>query len=310
MKKKGLFQGFTILNFVLLGLLFLVSCKASQPVVRTTNGKTTTKNTSKSPTKTSNKNSKTSSTKTTSSKKEQKSSKATVSKAKTGSKGTEIALEATSNIKTYSEEIKLYISDFKDVAKFNMKEYGIPASITLAQGILESGAGKGVLAQNANNHFGIKCHSDWTGESVTHDDDAEQECFRKYIHASESYKDHSYFLTSRPRYASLFTLDKGDYEAWANGLKNAGYATDVKYPMKLIGIIERFELFKFDNEVLQRNYAPKPKTFVANEDEYFVQQGDTLYSLSKKFNISVSDLKQLNLISEDAIQVGQKIKIK
>ena len=306
MKKKGLFQGFTILKFVLLGLLFLVSCKASQPVVKTTNGKTT----SKTPVKTTNKNTKTTSTKTASTKKEQNSSKTTVSKAKTGNKGSEIALEATSNIKTYSEEIQLYIADFKDIAKFNMKEYGIPASITLAQGILESGAGKGTLAQNANNHFGIKCHTGWNGESVTHDDDAEQECFRKYIHASESYKDHSYFLTSRPRYASLFTLDKGDYEAWANGLKNAGYATDVKYPTKLIGIIERFELYQFDNEVLQRNFVPKPKTIVANEGEYVVQQGDTLYSLSRKFNISVSDLKQINLISEDAIQIGQKIKVK
>ncbi len=154
---------------------------------------------------------------------------------------TEVQLEATSNVRTYDDEIRFYIADFSEIAKSNMKTHGIPASITLAQGILESGAGKGKLAQSANNHFGIKCHTGWNGESVKHDDDAAQECFRKYTHASESYRDHSLFLTSRSRYASLFKLDKGDYESWAKGLKAAGYATDIKYPAKLIGIIERFD---------------------------------------------------------------------
>jgi len=223
-----------------------------------------------------------------------------------------VDLEATSNVRTYEEEIRLYIANFQEIAKNNMKEHGIPASITLAQGILESGAGKGKLAQSANNHFGIKCHKGWTGESVRHDDDAAQECFRKYQHASESYRDHSLFLTSRSRYASLFKLDKGDYEAWAKGLKAAGYATDVKYPDKLISLINRFELYKFDNEVLKRNYVPFKKDVVVETSEgvYIIQQGDTLYSLSKKFSISVDDLKKINNLSDNAISIGQKIKIK
>ena len=223
-----------------------------------------------------------------------------------------VDLEATSNVRTYEEEIRLYIANFQEIAKNNMKEHGIPASITLAQGILESGAGKGKLAQSANNHFGIKCHKGWTGESVRHDDDAAQECFRKYQHASESYRDHSLFLTSRSRYASLFKLDKGDYEAWAKGLKAAGYATDVKYPDKLISLINRFELYKFDNEVLKRNCVPFKKDVVVETSEgvYIIQQGDTLYSLSKKFSISVDDLKKINNLSDNAISIGQKIKIK
>jgi len=198
--------------------------------------------------------------------------------------GEVVQLEATSNVKTYEEEVKLYISNFQQIAKKNMKDHGIPASITLAQGILESGVGKGKLAQSANNHFGIKCHTGWTGESVRHDDDATQECFRKYNHPSESYKDHSLFLTTRSRYANLFELDKGDYESWAEGLKAAGYATDKKYPDKLIKLIERFELYKYDNEVLNRDYSSVRKNTLGkdSEDSYIIQQGDTLYSLSKK----------------------------
>lgn len=229
-----------------------------------------------------------------------------------GNSEKEVQLEATSNVRTYEQEIRGYIANFQEIAKNNMKEHGIPASITLAQGILESGAGKGKLAQAANNHFGIKCHTGWKGESVKHDDDAAQECFRKYNHPSESYRDHSLFLTSRSRYASLFKLDKGDYEAWAKGLKAAGYATDVKYPNKLIGIIERFELYKYDNEVLSRDFKPFKKDALveASEGEYTIQQGDTLYSLSRKFNLSVEDLKKINDLSDNAINVGQKIKIK
>jgi LysM repeat protein len=193
-----------------------------------------------------------------------------------------------------------------------MKSHGVPASITLAQGILESGAGKGKLALAANNHFGIKCHKGWTGDSVKHDDDAEQECFRKYEQPQESYKDHSLFLTSRPRYATLFVLDKGDYQGWAKGLKAAGYATDVKYPDKLIGLIERFELYKFDNEVLQRNYIPikKDPLVEISEGYYTIQQGDTLYSLSKKFKLTVEELLKINNLSSSTISVGQTIKIK
>ena len=121
-------------------------------------------------------------------------------------------LEATSKIKVTTEIVMTYISNFRESAKNNMRKNGIPASITLAQGILESGAGTGKLAMQANNHFGIKCHKEWNGPSVKHDDDAEQECFRKYQFAEESFRDHSYFLTSRPRYSNLFKLPKNDYK--------------------------------------------------------------------------------------------------
>lgn len=282
-----------------IGLLFVVlvvlSCTSTKSVVRTTS-------TSKS---------------TSVKKKESTASKAVVSQTPNNStltkkNGAEIDLVATSNVRTYEEEIKLYIANFNEIAKENMKSHGVPASVTLAQGILESGAGKGKLALSANNHFGIKCHKEWTGDSVKHDDDAAQECFRKYEHPQESYKDHSLFLTSRPRYASLFKLDKGDYQAWAKGLKAAGYATDVKYPDKLIGLIERFELYKFDNEVLQRNYIPLKKDPVVeiSEGYYTIQQGDTLYSLSKKFNQTVEELQKLNNLTNATISIGQKIKIK
>ena len=294
----------TKLALFLLALL-VVSCTSSRPVVRTTTKpNVTTKKQpvtqTKSVTKTTTK-----PVVTTSSTK----SETTDSKPKTDS---EVSLVATSNIKTYAEEIQIYVDNFKEIAQNNMKAHGIPASITLAQGILESGAGKGKLALSANNHFGIKCHKEWNGESVKHDDDAAQECFRKYEDPAESYRDHSLFLTSRPRYSNLFKLDKGDYESWAKELKSAGYATDVKYPDKLIGLIERFELYKYDNEVLSRDFKPSKKEVILAQggDYYTIQQGDTLYSLSKKFNLKVDDLKKLNNMSDNAISIGQQIKIK
>ena len=280
---------------LILMMLLVLSCTSSKSIIRTTsNTKTSTTKNKKSVSKSE---SVTSKTQTTSDK---------------STNGAEIQLEATSNVRTYEEEIKLYVANFNEIAKNNMKTHGIPASIILAQGILESGAGKGKLAQSANNHFGIKCHKGWTGDSVKHDDDAEQECFRKYAQASESYKDHSLFLTSRSRYATLFKLDKGDYQSWARGLKAAGYATDVKYPDKLIGLIERFELYKYDNEVLSRNYIPAKKDpeLEISEGYYTIKQGDTLYSLSKKFNQSVEDLKKMNNLVDNTISIGQKIKIK
>lgn len=276
-------------------MLLVLSCTSSKSIIRTTsNTKTSTTKNKKSVSKSE---SVTSKTQTTSDK---------------STNGAEIQLEATSNVRTYEEEIKLYVANFNEIAKSNMKTHGIPASIILAQGILESGAGKGKLAQSANNHFGIKCHKGWTGDSVKHDDDAEQECFRKYSQPSESYKDHSIFLTTRTRYANLFKLDKGDYQSWARGLKAAGYATDVKYPDKLIGLIERFELYKYDNEVLDRNYIPAKKDpeLEISEGYYTIQQGDTLYSLSKKFNLTVEDLKKMNNLVDNTISIGQKIKIK
>ncbi len=168
-------------------------------------------------------------------------------------------------------QYEAYIETYSGIAVEKMNQYGIPASITLAQGILESGAGQSPLAVNANNHFGIKCH-DWTGPSIRHDDDEKQECFRKYKHARESFNDHSIFLTTRSRYDFLFKLDKTDYKAWAKGLKEAGYATDPNYPARLIKIIEDYELYKYDKlsdgkskntyltEEKTENIPPKPQS--------------------------------------------------
>ena len=144
------------------------------------------------------------------------------------------------------DQINLYIKKYAPAATKNMRFYKIPASITLAQGILESGYGQGTLAKKANNHFGIKCHKGWKGKSISHDDDAKGECFRSYKNPLRSYRDHSLFLVERDRYSSLFKLNRKDYESWALGLKAAGYATDPKYAEKLISLIQRFKLDKFD----------------------------------------------------------------
>jgi flagellum-specific peptidoglycan hydrolase FlgJ len=225
-------------------------------------------------------------------------------------------IESTSRTVVTNDVIGNYIYQYKDVAMSNMKTYGIPASIILAQGILESGAGRGDLAVSANNHFGIKCHVDWTGETVRHDDDARQECFRKYNQVAESYRDHALFLTGRTRYASLFTLEKDDYKAWAKGLRRAGYATDPKYPEKLISYIERYNLGEYDAQVLGTNYVPmenqsiKIASFERNDTAFYeVQKGDTLYSISKKYNLVVDELKRINKLSDNTLSIGQKLKI-
>lgn len=139
-----------------------------------------------------------------------------------------------------------YIQRYSDVAVSEMYRSGIPASITLAQGLLESGAGRSQLAVKSNNHFGIKCHNGWQGGRVYHDDDAKGECFRKYDHPEESYRDHSDFLRYRDRYKFLFDFQITDYKSWAYGLKKAGYATDPSYPEKLIRIIEQYKLHEYD----------------------------------------------------------------
>jgi len=137
-----------------------------------------------------------------------------------------------------------YIDRYKDIVLEQEATYNIPAAITMAQALLESSAGMSELATEANNHFGIKCTSDWKWETYTHDDDAKGECFRKYYHAEDSFIDHSLFLVNRQRYSSLFTLSKKDYKGWARGLRQCGYATDLNYPQKLINLIERYELQK------------------------------------------------------------------
>jgi flagellum-specific peptidoglycan hydrolase FlgJ len=194
-----------------------------------------------------------------------------------------------------------YISVYKNIAISEMKAYGIPASITLAQGILESGSGKGTLAVKANNHFGIKCH-DWKGAKIYHDDDKRQECFRKYKNSNKSFRDHSEFLAKRGRYASLFKLDKDDYKGWANGLRRAGYATDKRYPQKLISLIERYKLYKFDDTVSKKKRVKK-------KIEYTVVKGDTLYSISRKYNITVKDLQSINGLEGTEISIGQVLNV-
>ena len=209
---------------------------------------------------------------------------------------------------TYEEVVAVYIENYAAIVKDEMREYGIPASIKMAQGILESGAGRGDLAKRSNNHFGIKCHTAWTGDRVYHDDDELQECFRKYNDPKYSFRDHSLFLTSRSRYNDLFKLKKDDYKRWARGLKKAGYATDPKYPDKLIGIIERYQLYTLDEEVLGKRSNPS-----TNQEEeqpvnvYTVEKGDSLYSISRRFNLSVETLKQYNGLLSNTIEIGQKL---
>ncbi|MFA9188816.1 glucosaminidase domain-containing protein [Flavobacterium sp. FBOR7N2.3] len=269
--------------------LTLISCHATKSPIVTTK-KTASKNTTYSP----------------------RSKKTSTTKPKSRNE----VIESTSRTVVTNDIVSNYVVQYKDIAISNMKTYGIPASIILAQGILESGAGRGRLAEHANNHFGIKCHADWKGDSVKHDDDARQECFRKYNKAAESFKDHALFLTTRGRYAALFELDKDDYKAWAKGLRKAGYATDPKYPDKLISYIERYDLGQYDAQVLGTRFVPADNQnsravniSSRNDDYYEVQKGDTLYSISKKYNVLVEDLKQKNKLSDNTLSIGQKLRI-
>lgn len=205
-----------------------------------------------------------------------------------------------------SDPIANYIDTYKQYAMDDMLQYGIPASIKLAQGILESGSGRGSLSIRANNHFGIKCH-DWTGESVRHDDDELQECFRKYSHVKYSYRDHSLFLTQRSRYRELFSLPKDDYKAWARGLRRAGYATDPKYPEKLISLIERYQLHRYDAIVLSGGQSDVIDRKTDKITTYTVQKGDTLYSIARRYNMTVDTLKEYNGLRTNDISIGQKL---
>jgi LysM repeat protein len=228
-----------------------------------------------------------------------------------------------------------YIDAFKAVAIEEMNAYGIPASITLAQGISESGSGNSSLAKYANNHFGIKCTSDWKGKAYYKDDDKSDDCFRVYKDARESYRDHSAFL-KRKRYSFLFELDKNDYKNWAQGLKTAGYATNPKYADMLIGLIEKYQLYQYDQSETERekiaredrvfadinanmpaenkkftpvNVAPKdrPPTTTTDASYYVVKQGDTLFKISQLYKLTVDELKLLNKLSDNNIKVGQKL---
>ena len=205
--------------------------------------------------------------------------------------------------------IEDYIDTFSEIAQYEMKAYGIPASITLAQGILESGFGRGELTLKTNNHFGIKCHTGWEGSYALHDDDEAGECFRKYNHPVYSFRDHSLFLTTRSRYAFLFELQQDDYKGWANGLKEAGYATDRQYPQKLISFIERYRLYEFDKAVLQKDYIAEKRSSSDRYQVHVVQEGDTLYSISRRYFVTIEELKQLNALNDNIISVGQELRI-
>ena len=217
-----------------------------------------------------------------------------------------------------------YIAKYADVAVEQMRMYKIPASITLAQGLLESAAGQSRLATKANNHFGIKKGSGWTGPTISHNDDRRGEKFRKYGSALESYEDHSRFLVNGKRYAALFQLDIDDYKGWAKGLKKAGYATNPKYASELIDIIERFELYRYDNLKTAKAEQPKqqltvvtpapqqrPVTFqttqsqeltlrTCNENYYVVaRSGDTYKSIGKIFGLSQRKLRKYNEVDKN-----------
>lgn len=210
--------------------------------------------------------------------------------------------------KVYANATEKYIDVYKEIAKKEMSLYNIPASITLAQGILESGSGNGRLSVKANNHFGIKCHG-WTGAKIYHDDDKAQECFRKYKDAKYSFRDHSLFLQKK-RYAKLFKLKNGNYKGWAKELRAAGYATDKRYPQKLISIIERYELYKLDKEMLGNSYEESEMPTSTERMTYTVSKGDTLYSISRKYNITVKELQKWNGLSSTALNIGQVLVVK
>ena len=207
---------------------------------------------------------------------------------------------------TNKEKIIAYVARYAPMAQQEMKSYGIPASITLAQGILESGMGFGRLVVEGNNHFGIKCHTEWNGKRIYHDDDEKGECFRVYTNAEDSFTDHSLFLRDRSRYAFLFDLKNTNYKAWAKGLKKAGYATDPKYPDKLISLIERFDLTRFDKKY---RMAEKPQKNIQPPYIHTVQKGDTLYSVSKQYNIPMERIIEANNIQNQTIYLGQSLNI-
>ena len=232
-----------------------------------------------------------------------------------------------------------YINTYKDIAIKKQKEYKIPASITLAQGILESGSGNSNLARKANNHFGIKCHKGWTGKKYRMDDDTKNECFRKYKKPEDSYRDHSKFLTQRGRYSFLFEYSTTDYKSWAMGLKKAGYATNPKYPQLLIKIIERHNLDKYDKGSHEKTKKSKKPASIATvsisqfkqvdtwssgrkiyknngKKLIIIEKGDTFNGLADEFEVyawqfrSYNDLKKNHMLMIGEIIYLQKKKRK
>ena len=224
----------------------------------------------------------------------------------------------------WNQRYQSYIDQYKDLAIAQMLRYNIPASITLAQGLLESNAGMSELSTKGNNHFGIKCH-DWLGATTYHDDDAKQECFRAYTDVYESYEDHSKFLARQPRYKSLFDLSRTDYRGWARGLKRCGYATSPTYANSLINIIELYKLQQYDraksydrfmvkrSEV--KDIAPGLKLHpihIYNKNYYLqARAGDTFKSIGKEVGISYRKIAKYNERGKkDALVPGEIIYLK
>ncbi len=207
-----------------------------------------------------------------------------------------------------------YISKYSDLAVQHQKKYRIPASITLAQGLLESGAGQSDLARRSNNHFGIKCHSDWRGGKVYHDDDLRGECFRKYKRVEDSFDDHSRFLAERSRYERLFKLDIKDYKGWAKGLQKCGYATDRAYANKLIKVIEDYELYRFDSSKGTKKGKDKKQELSPLEYQVYRTHGliyvyakedDSLDRIARSLGFKTRHLTKFNEVPEDfPLQAG------
>ena len=204
----------------------------------------------------------------------------------------------------WNQRYQTYIDQYRDMAIEQMLRNKIPASITLAQGILESGAGNSELVKKGNNHFGIKCH-EWTGRTVHKDDDAKQECFRAYNNAQESYEDHSKFLTKNKRYSQLFSLSITDYKGWAHGLKACGYATNPNYAPMLINLIELYKLYEYDraksyDKFMAQNSGHRQDGFLhpihIYNKNYFLQarKGDTFKSIGKEIGISGKKIAKYN----------------
>ena len=206
-----------------------------------------------------------------------------------------LTLSMSLSLLAQSDDYIAYIDRYKELAIEQMRKYHIPASITLAQGLLESGAGKSELARKSNNHFGIKCH-DWSGRRTHHDDDEKGECFRVYKSVRDSYEDHSIFLATGSRYAFLFKYAQTDYKNWARGLKRAGYATSPTYAEKLIELIERYDLDRFDRGQRGKSRYLGPHTpYLANDLVYIIaRQGDTMQSIADEFGIPKRKLIQYN----------------
>ena len=228
------------------------------------------------------------------------------------------AASAVSDAKLTAQEE--YIHKYASIAQAEMRRTGVPASITLAQGLLESGSGKSTLATTANNHFGIKCHKNWTGRKVYHDDDAKGECFRAYSKPEESFRDHSDFLRYNDRYKCLFDYDISDYRSWCYGLKQAGYATDPKYATKLIDLIETYGLGRYDVGKVEVASPDKLEAPVKSEIHYneefrfkvertvyekngvrfvYARRGDTYASIASLYDLFPSEILRFNDLRQE-----------